>query len=1048
MTFSVLHLSDLHFSNKHAAQSNLIRDAFWNDLNTIIQDYGKPNAVVFSGDIVNNPDEEDVYLHAIDNFFDPLAEKTGVKTSNFIFCPGNHDVSRGQLKKHSLLINGLRSEANDTTALNSRYIAKELDNFARDVSTGFFDFCEFLGAKWHNPFFKIYDVGDAKFIAINMAFSCSIEGSAADRGKLVFPVAALEEALSENGSGQFFGLVGHFAIDEMNEAHARAIRPIAQASASYHFFGHVHNAQPTARMGAGSRLIEIQSGALYAANDYFKGYSLLEVEETNARARFRTYFDGRREFDEATNVSAGGLFYPDEKSRSYWMSRRLGYTKEQLAAYLKLDVLPQLEKDYEETLSKQPLTEVFVCPTFGEPVLAANDDAADTKDVLRGEEDVKETDDHVCCHFPDETGATSFLRYISLEMARVPNEFAVPRIPVYIDVRETKPYPAAVLKSIKSGLPDSEHQQFGWKAREFDHPFLVLVDNYNPNQDEHLTWLQATYKLLPKARFIICAKSPFAAQKSNSRPEIKLPFGARTWLLYPFNRSEVRALVNRFDLPENLDRNLIVEEIISKFVAIGIPLSGPLICMYLLVLKERKSYSPINTAAVIENFIEVTLEKSNNPVVYLGEFDYKDQLKILSIVAMHFCRNNLGNISYDALYDLIKDYHETIGIKKNSADIIGHFVNKSIFERLGDEIYFRYKIFYSYLIAVSMEDDEFRTHILSAENINKYISELDIYFGINRKDRSALEVIEKLYNELKSEIVQQFGAYVSNDEKEIFNLPRAKDPDEFFAKLCSNFNEELNGAKDNERDEAVDDDGNIGHGVRGPRNFAQTFKRSDVIDPLFKWVQVLACYSVCIKNSSEFTKEEKARHIENILDGWGMLCILAYKVIGLVLEGGAVEVGSYQFNFGARRSNDPKILRQVIANVPRIVSQFARMYVASDKLETILQSAKLKAFPEFLRVALLVDMRADDYLKTISGFRKENSGKPSMLEALVWKLRDSFLRFGLDKSQVNAFRQQVAEVSADVLNLKGDYRKTAIAQTGRRLEQQRIASRARFNAQK
>tara|TARA_R110002050_G_scaffold300505_1_gene470216 strand:- start:4128 stop:5507 length:1380 start_codon:yes stop_codon:yes gene_type:complete len=456
-----------------------------------------------------------------------------------------------------------------------------------------------------------------------------------------------------------------------------------------------------------------------------------------------------------------------------------------------------------------------------------------------------------------------------------------------------------------------------------------------------------------------------------------------------------------------------------------------------MVLKERKSYSPINAAAVIENFIEVTLKKTDNPVVYLGDYDYKDQLKILSVISMHFCKNNLSSIKYDELYALIKDYYNKIGIKRNAADVIEHFLSKPILERIEDDIYFRYKVFYSYLIAVSMSDSEFKEHVFHVDNINKFISELDIYFGMNRNDLKALHSIEKIYNDLKAEVIAQFGSYVSNDEKEIFDLPRAKDADEFMEKLYSNFTEEVSNNEDDNRDNAVD---NSSH--RSSR-FAQDFRKPEIIDPLFKWVQVLACYSVCIKNSSEFDKEEKARHTANILDGWGMISILAYKVVGLLINDGSVKIGSYEFNVGAIRSNDPRALRQIVANVPRIVSQFARMYLASDKLEAILKDSKTKSFPEFLRVSLLVDMRAQSYLKEISDFRKDQSGKYSLLEAFMWKMRDSFLRFGLNKSEVDAFRQQVAELNADILALKGERRATAVSQTSRRLEQQRLTQRAK-----
>ena len=54
---NILHLSDLHFSFKNSAQSNLLRGPLLNDLEQLSGTYYKPDLVVFSGDIVRDPDE-------------------------------------------------------------------------------------------------------------------------------------------------------------------------------------------------------------------------------------------------------------------------------------------------------------------------------------------------------------------------------------------------------------------------------------------------------------------------------------------------------------------------------------------------------------------------------------------------------------------------------------------------------------------------------------------------------------------------------------------------------------------------------------------------------------------------------------------------------------------------------------------------------------------------------------------------------------------------------------------------------------------------------
>ncbi|RUU14383.1 hypothetical protein EOD23_01140 [Mesorhizobium sp. USDA-HM6] len=1036
MKSNVLHISDLHYSEKNATQNLYLRDAFFKDLQEVFSQDEKPTAIVFSGDIVNNPDEKNVYLDVIERFIDPLQQITAIAQKNIILCPGNHDVSFAKLKSNSILRDGLEKTRDDPSSIDGLYGDGKLDDYARSICEPFFEFCEFLEQPWENPFYKIYQVGGQVAISLNMAFSCSLGGSKADRGKMFFPASALSKALLGVQAGRCDILTGHFPLSDLNEPHAKLIEREVQNKSKLYLFGHVHNPRPLTLVSADTSLIRLQSGALYAKDDNFKGYSYIEEEGENFKATYRSYYDERSMFDEATNVGRRGEFFDSDSSRTYWYNRKPSYTNQKLIGHLSGNILKYYLENYNVAISEQSLLDTYVFPTLAEVDPSKEGPSGGALEVFRREADFLKIDDNVCCHLPSETGATSLLAYLAIQFCERADECSKPRIPIFIDIRECKPYPSAVKGVVKSALPEADDPLFGWNARIEDQPFVMLIDNYSPNDKQHVAWLQTAHQLLPKARFIICAKSPFAAQSTNARTDLDMPFGYRSWVLYPLDRGEVRAIVKKFGLPNNIDKDLIVDEIISKFRNIGIPLSGPIVAMYLTILRERKSYAPINAAAVTENFIEVTLEKGVTSVVFQGDFDYSEQVSLLACIAEKLVRGNIDSFTRDDLHSVIREYYVEKGISRQATDIVTFFCDKNIFEENNARVYFRYRMVFNYLVAKQIElENDFRKYVFDKDRIFDFVPELDIYFGINRKDEEALAFISGEYLRISQEIEREFGPLLSLEAAAELKLPKTKNLNEFMSALTERV------VTDSEGDDEEQRDGKVEGRKDKPTQFIQRFKRPEKTNLLIRWVKILACYSVCIKNSDRLSKEVKEKHLHQIMVGWGIVASLCFQVVGLLFENGIVKIGTYEFNFGFKRLADPRVIRTIVANVPAFVSTYSRMYLASGKLSDLVRSLKVTGFADFVRVSMLVDMRSKDFLKDVEVFSRDNKSSNSLLESMMWKLRDSFLRFGMESKYVAPFRRIIAELNVNVLGLTGEKRSRKLTEVAQRLDELRLSRR-------
>lgn len=81
----LLHITDLHYAKNSPFQVNLIK-ALLSDLR--VQAAAEPlDLVVFSGDLVNNPDEPNIYEELEKNFLGPVLATIALKPSDVIFAP-------------------------------------------------------------------------------------------------------------------------------------------------------------------------------------------------------------------------------------------------------------------------------------------------------------------------------------------------------------------------------------------------------------------------------------------------------------------------------------------------------------------------------------------------------------------------------------------------------------------------------------------------------------------------------------------------------------------------------------------------------------------------------------------------------------------------------------------------------------------------------------------------------------------------------------------------------------------------------------------------
>jgi hypothetical protein len=334
--------------------------------------------------------------------------------------------------------------------------------------------------------------------------------------------------------------------------------------------------------------------------------------------------------------------------------------------------------------------------------------------------------------------------------------------------------------------------------------------------------------------------------------------------LKPLNRGRVRRLLERAGVPIGFSIDQAVEEIITRFRALGIPLTAAYVVIYLSILANDRGFSPINTSTVIQNFVEDVLEKYKPEYQFRVAFDYRSQVSYLSDIAERMCRGNTFDIEYATLYKWTQQHFEFIGIEQDYQNVIHFFVLNKVFAVAANVVYFKYRIFLSFFIASQIHySAEFRAWILSNNTYMNYVNELDLYCGMNRNDVATLDFLGSEFERHANRLAELVAPLAWVDRLEHLNLPPVdKGEYDFAGRMTQQLTSpNLSGEA---RDEMLEG-GDSAHGVK------PAVTRPEVQGVLALWVLSLRAYTVALKNLEGIQATKKEEHLQAILEGWATL---------------------------------------------------------------------------------------------------------------------------------------------------------------------------------
>lgn len=744
-SLNILHISDAHIQLSQKEEISEIIIKLVDDVLRVQKENNiKINLVCFTGDLIQRGDkaitDEKQMSIAEEILINPILKGLGLKGNNFIIVPGNHEVDVTKIIKATekgLLVNSLEEINENISDMNDIYLER-LDYFYKWVDNTYRE--DIIKGKIGYAFLREINNKKIGIACIDSAWRSSGRGNV-EKGMLYVGIKQIKDLYQHIKTADLKICLMHHPVDWLSDYESNIIeRELTKFDIV--LCGHVHENDNKAVCRQSSKTIYDTAGKLYPL-DYFSGraiegyngYSILNVDfDSNICNIFlRTYYaKNRNEFDSAVNlIENGKVSYVlnknnDEKQmefdivkgiRNYFsnMSETLTLIKE-IDAYSPLNI-----------------EQVLVEPVLSEKseYLSESSDEISTIKL----EDVLEVKENIIIFGKKESGKTTLLQQIGLSYLNKYDELEI--IPVYIDMhclpkKADKLLNAAIYFIMNSMFDDANIRKEKVKELISKGRVVFLIDNIDIANVDHTLLLSKFIEEKKGNKFILTMKEEFF----QSIDIKKLPDYTKNFkklYLNTFGKAQIRELVTKWaGTRENVDDvSQVVDKINGYCDSINFSKTPFNISIFMVLWDFDKNFVPQNEGIVMENYLEVLLEKMSPKEAKRSTYSFKIKQHFLSNLAYKMFEKNKYYFSREEFDDFVYQYHKDKGYKESDSKFSKIFFEKDILSISGDNIVFSHtSILEFYLAEYARSNSQFLSFMMQKGNRIHFRNEICFYSGL------------------------------------------------------------------------------------------------------------------------------------------------------------------------------------------------------------------------------------------------------------------------------------------------------------------------------
>lgn len=875
-SINILHISDAHIQSKDKKQIKEIVEKLINDVLKVQREKNiNIDLVCFTGDLIQRGDNaitgENQLNIAQEILIKPILERLELSNERFIMAPGNHEVDTSRIitaTEKGLIVNSLDEinlnikEMNETYLYRLKYFYNWIKSFNKETHINEIGYS-----------YKI-DIGDSQIglVCLDSAWRSSGKGEC-ERGQLYVGKKQVEDLYNEIKDTNIRICLMHHPVNWLSGYELSVIeQELAKFDIVLH--GHVHENNHKAVLFQNIRTIFSTAGKLYPldyvkgqALDGYNGYTILSIDllENTCNLYLRSYFaKDRNDFDCAINlIENGEVSYildgdSDEKHLEYLV---LSGIREYLTNMSDtLSIIKEID-----VLSPQSIEQIFVDPILSEESEYKIESSGKGKSIALDE--VLSNNDNTILLGKKESGKTTVLQQIGIKYIE---QYSIKGIiPIYIDMRQLSKksdrLSTATISFIVNNFPNDKNIK-----KEKIHEILkngkcvFLIDNVSVADADEILILSKFIANNNKNRFILTIIEEFF----QSIDVKKLPEYAKNFkkiYINSFGKAQIRELVTKWaDKREDVeDVSKIVDKIDDYCNMIRFAKTPFNISIFMVLWDADKNFIPQNEGIVMENYLEIVLEKMSPKEADRSTYSFKIKQHFLSNLAYKMFQNNKYNLSQEDFEEYVLSYHKQKGYRENESRFSTLFIEKNILSISDGMIVFSHTSFLEfYLAEYARNNTDFYNFMTQKKNRIHFQNEICFYSGLVPDCKLLLD---NLSDTILETIINNIDAVDDLNNLEImadFKMRLAKD--DLLKRLEENrpSQKEIDIMSDNtfSKEEVTPEDFE-----KKKNSLWSGTKDEQVAENTEDFYTLVSIYGSIIKNAELLDNKDKIQHLENYM---------------------------------------------------------------------------------------------------------------------------------------------------------------------------------------
>jgi len=525
------------------------------------------------------------------------------------------------------------------------------------------------------------------------------------------------------------------------------------------------------------------------------------------------------------------------------------------------------------------LNDVFV-----EPILS--DESSYEKSSVSGKlfnlKDILERKRNSFFYGRKEFGKTSLLSYIGDYILRNETTYE-DKIPVYINFSEL---PTNNYRTISRTILNKMNRNCTLDkvdALLTSGNYVIMIDDYDAtdiqNRDKRTECLKEFISIYPKCLYFFTVNETLSLFYNNIYSSFINELSSDLFYLMSFNAPKIRELLKKWNNYKRFNLNEMLSNIMYFFQQLQVPVTPMNVTLFIGVLFRDKNKKNIkNEAYLIENYLETILEKLQDSKEE-SEFDFREKESFLSHIAYRMVEKNKFEWSKNDFEHECREYFDYLDEEYPAESFFEDFFRKGIFQRVDGNISFKFKFWFSFFLAKSMQNNtKNKDFLLGSKYYLKYSTAFAYKAGLDRND---LELLNEVKRRLDISIVS-ISKNISSKKFTEYEIEGT------LIEYSKDIEKELKVKSNPVEVDKVRDEKYLNYNAE-----EQTIAQENE-DYEFDLFELITLYSNIIRNTREISAEEKKSHLSTSVGSYQALMWESLELFKMFIEGlGADEIKKF-----------------------------------------------------------------------------------------------------------------------------------------------------------